>query len=148
MLQQKQSVEDVYYHEVCCLWQYSGVLIQEGLLPRQQKVHQRQKQSLADLLKEQVIVCVTRYIILYMEGIQLAYRVAGWLRFMPLNPGSCVQTLHRITTMIPHMTPVLVGSRKWTWEVIYISFKNLFHNQVKIKIFKLVTMVLSGCRKA
>ena len=48
-----------------------------------------------------------------MQGEQsLAWR----LRCMPLNPGSWVRALHRITTMIPHMAPELVHSRKWTRE--------------------------------
>ena len=32
------------------------------------------------------------------------------------SQGSWVWALHRDTTMIPHMTPVLVGSRRQTWE--------------------------------
>ena len=46
----------------------------------------------------------------------------------------------RVTTMIPDMTPVLVGSRKR--RVILISCENLLHNRAKISKFKLTVKCL------
>ena len=37
--------------------------------------------------------------------------MAKWLRCLPLNPAVVVQSLHWVTIVILHMTPVLVGSR-------------------------------------
>ena len=58
--------------------------------------------------------------------------------------GSWIRTLHKITTMIPHMTPVLVGSmQEADSRVIYLSCENLFYNETKLNKFTLSEVPLN-----
>ena len=73
-----------------------------------------------ELMKSLILlhVCVFIMITLFIEGNARNSQgtLVKWLRCLSCNLGIVGSNTTRVTTMIPQMTPVLVGSRKLTQE--------------------------------
>ena len=58
------------------------------------------------MLKVQLFSVDTFYS--FTQNMEIWRELAEWFRCQTLNPGLRVQALHRVTAVIPQMTPVLV----------------------------------------